>query len=62
MASSETPLYYVQLLASSSPLSSKSKEFQGLKDVVYYREGALYKYAVGGTENLNKAKKNYTNR
>lgn len=57
MASSDTPLYYVQLLASSSPLSSKSKEFQGLKDVVYYREGALYKYAVGGTENLNKAKK-----
>jgi len=52
-----SPRYYVQLLANSTPISAKSREFKGIQNVVYYREGGLYKYVTGGTENLKNAKK-----
>lgn len=56
-AGNDTPLFYVQILASSSPLSAKSAELKSLKDVEYYIDGGFYKYAVGPDKTLDDAKK-----
>ena len=46
-ADSAEPIYYVQILASGSPIKVGSPEFKSLDDVEYYKENGLYKYAVG---------------
>ncbi len=50
-------LFFVQLLASSTPLPHDSPELKGAKNVHYYKEGDLYKYAVGFVETLAEADK-----
>jgi len=49
--------FYVQIMASTELLAARSRQFKGLKDVKYYREGNMYKYAVGKAGNLSGAKK-----
>lgn len=48
--------YYVQILASSDELKKGSSEFKGMKDVMYYKEGGLFKYVVGVSTTLGDAK------
>lgn len=49
--------YYVQLLASSAPLSPRSPELHGVRDVEYYMEGSFHKYVTGDCKSLGAAKK-----
>ena len=51
------PRYYVQILASSDPIKLGSSELKGFKDVEYYRDGGLYKYAVGVADTLEDAQR-----
>lgn len=55
--SSGKPRYYVQILASAEPVGSRSSELKGMKDVEYYRDGGMYKYAVGTADTVDDAKK-----
>lgn len=55
--SRKTSAYFVQLLASSAPLSPRSSELKGVKDVEYYMESGLYKYVTGDCRTLSAAKK-----
>lgn len=48
-----TIVFKVQILASTKPLSPNSKDFKGLKGVDNYKEGGLYKYTYGNSENYN---------
>lgn len=45
--------FYVQLLASATPLSANSKELSGLESVKVYNEGGWYKYVIGPFDSLN---------
>ena len=54
---SEEPCYYVQILASSDALKAGSGEFKGLENVEYYKDGGMFKYAVGGADSLEEAQK-----
>ncbi|MDE5942000.1 MAG: N-acetylmuramoyl-L-alanine amidase [Muribaculaceae bacterium] len=54
---SDKPVYYVQILASATPLPANSSELKSVKDVEYYRDGGLYKYAVGKASSQSEAKK-----
>lgn len=53
---SEHTVFYVQLLASASPLPANAKEFNGFESVEFYNEGGWYKYVIGPAENLDEAK------
>ena len=53
---SAEPIYYVQILASGSPIKAGSPEFKSLEDVEYYKENGLYKYAVGTAKSVSQAK------
>ena len=52
-ASSDAPVFKVQILSSSSKLKTSDARFKGLKDIDYYQDGALYKYTVGSSTNYN---------
>lgn len=56
-SSDDTPRYYVQILASSDPVKSTSPELKHIEGVEYYRDGGMYKYAVGVAESEADAKK-----
>lgn len=51
------PRYFVQILASSDRLAYGSSELKGLKDVEYYRDGGMFKYAVAAGDSLDEAQK-----
>ena len=51
------PIFKVQILASNTPLSSKSAKFKDLANVGRYEEGGMYKYTVGESENYNEVNK-----
>lgn len=51
------PIFKVQILASNTPLSSKSAKFKDLANVSRYEEGGMYKYTVGESENYNEVNK-----
>lgn len=51
------PKYYVQILASGDVLRGNSPELKKAENVEYYRDGGMYKYAVGVAENVDEAKK-----
>lgn len=48
-SSASTPLFKVQILASTRPIPAGSKELKGLKDIDYYREEGMYKYTCGSS-------------
>ncbi len=52
---SGTEQYFVQILASVSPLSASSSELKGMADVQYYYDGGLYKYVVGAAATVSEA-------
>ena len=52
-ASSDAPVFKVQILSSSSKLKSTDARFKGMKDVDYYQDGGMYKYTVGASTNYN---------
>lgn len=51
----DTPRYYVQILATSDRLAAGSSELKGVNDVEYYRDGGMFKYAVDAGESLDDA-------
>ena len=57
IANDAEPYYYVQILASSDKLRAGSSELKGCKDVEYYRDGGMFKYAIAAGENLDDAQK-----
>ena len=52
-ASSDAPVFKVQILSSSSKLKSTDARFKGLKDIDCYQDGGIYKYTVGASTNYN---------
>ena len=56
-SSEEGLRYKIQFLTSGKPLSKKSKEFKGLKNVDSYRDGGLHKYTVGNYKSMDDAEK-----
>ncbi len=52
-ASSDAPVFKVQILSSSSKLKSTDARFKGLKDIDCYQDGGMYKYTVGASTNYN---------
>lgn len=53
----ERPIFKVQILASSTPLSLKSSRFKDVANVGRYEEGGMYKYTIGESENYNEINK-----
>ncbi|MBD5226239.1 MAG: N-acetylmuramoyl-L-alanine amidase [Bacteroidales bacterium] len=51
----DEPMYYVQILASAEAVKKGSSELKGLTDVEYYKDGGMYKYAVGKTTQVSEA-------
>lgn len=49
----DTPVFKVQFMASSSKFKTDDARFKGLKDVDCYQEGGLWKYAVGSSESYS---------
>lgn len=49
--------FYVQLLASATPLSPGAKEFKGFESLEVYSENGWYKYVLGPAETLDDAKR-----
>lgn len=49
----QVPVFKVQILTSSKPLSPKDKQFKGLKGIDSYKENGLYKYTYGSSTNYN---------
>lgn len=49
----QAPVFKVQILTSSKPLSPKDKQFKGLKGIDSYKENGLHKYTYGSSTNYN---------
>ena len=45
------PVFKVQILVSDKKLKATDRQLKGLKDATYYKEGRMYKYTVGASEN-----------
>lgn len=52
-ATQQVPVFKVQILTSSKPLSPKDRQFKGLKSIDFYKENGLYKYIYGSSTNYN---------
>lgn len=52
-APQQVPVFKVQILTSSKPLSPKDRQFKGLKNIDFYKENGLYKYTYGSSTNYN---------
>ena len=48
-----TPVFKVQILASTRLIPQGSKEFKGVKEIAHYREKGMYKYTCGASTNYN---------
>lgn len=48
------PIFMVQITTSSTLLKPNDRKLKGLKEVRYYKEGSLYKYTYGASEDYNK--------
>ena len=47
------PIFKVQFLAGSNLLKKGDPLFKGLTDVSHYRDGGIYKYTVGASDDYN---------
>ena len=47
------PIFKVQIMASDRQLATTDRQFKGLQGVESYKEGNLWKYTVGASENYN---------
>jgi N-acetylmuramoyl-L-alanine amidase len=52
-----SPVFKVQLMASSQQLKSNNPRFKGLKPIDFYKEKGLYKYTYGATNDYQEAVK-----
>ncbi len=52
-ATSDAPVFKVQILSSSSKIKAGDARFKGLTDVDSYRDGGMYKYTVGASTDYN---------
>lgn len=52
-----SPVFKVQLMASSQQLKSSNPRFKGLKPIDFYKEKGLYKYTYGATNDYQEAVK-----
>ena len=52
-ATTDAPVFKVQILSSSSKLKPGDARFKGLSDVDSYRDGGMYKYTVGASTDYN---------
>lgn len=50
------PIFKVQIMATDRQLSPTNRQFKGLQGVDSYKEGNLWKYTVGASENYNDIK------
>lgn len=50
---SSSPVFKIQILISNKPLAKNDRQFKGLKNVEYYREGKYYKYTYGASTDYN---------
>ncbi len=50
---SSAPIFKVQLMASDRKLRSGDRQLKGLQGVESYKEGNLWKYTIGASENYN---------
>lgn len=50
---SSKPVFKIQILTSAKVLAKNDKRLKGLKNVEYYKEGGLYKYTYGASEDYN---------
>ena len=48
-----SPVFKVQILASTRLIPQGSKEFKGVKEIAHYREKGMYKYTCGASTNYN---------
>ena len=53
---SSAPVFKVQIMATDRQLSPTDRQFKGLQGVDSYKEGNLWKYTVGASENYNDIK------
>jgi N-acetylmuramoyl-L-alanine amidase len=49
--SSSAPVFKLQILTSSAKLKPNDPQLKGQKQADYYKEGGLYKYTLGSSEN-----------
>lgn len=49
----DAPIFKVQLLASATELGPNDRQLKGLTGVECYKEGNLWKYTIGSSENYN---------
>lgn len=56
-ASSEAPVFAVQILTSDKKLPTNDRQFKGLKNVDSYRDGRIYKYTWGATTDYTESQK-----
>lgn len=50
--------YKIQILANDKPLSTRSAQFKGCRNVTFYKEKGLYKYTVGSYDTFEEAQNN----
>ena len=48
-----SPVFKVQILASSALIKAGDSRFKGLSDIGYYKDGGMYKYTVGESVDYN---------
>ena len=53
VASTDAPVFKVQILSSSAKAKQNDPRFKGLSDVDCYQDGGMYKYTVGASTNYN---------
>ena len=51
-----SPIFKVQIMATERQLSANNRQFKGLQGVESYKEGTMWKYTVGASENYNEIK------
>ena len=51
-----SPIFKVQIMATERQLSATDRQFKGLQGVESYKEGTMWKYTVGASENYNEIK------
>ena len=55
-AGGSAPIFKVQIMATERQLSANNRQFKGLQGVESYKEGTMWKYTVGASENYNEIK------
>lgn len=52
-AATDSPVFKVQIMASTSPLPKNSSRFKGYTGIDHFEEGGMYKYTIGSSADYN---------